>query len=33
MLFRWKRVISEATLINILLLNCFIPMNFKKMEI
>jgi hypothetical protein len=24
-LFRWKYVISRATLINILLLNCFIP--------
>jgi hypothetical protein len=32
-LFRWKQVISGATLINILLLNYIIPMNFRKMEI
>jgi hypothetical protein len=32
-LFRWKQVISGATLISILLLNCFITMNFRKMEI
>jgi hypothetical protein len=31
-LFRWKHVKSRATLINILLLNCFIPVNFKKNE-
>jgi hypothetical protein len=29
-LFRWKHVISGATLINILLLNCFIPMTSGK---
>jgi hypothetical protein len=29
-LFRWKYVILRATLINILLLNSFIPINFGK---
>jgi hypothetical protein len=31
-LFRWKYVISRATLINILLLNRVIPMNFRENE-